>query len=535
MKQIFIFVCVILVVIVSCARMIAPDGGSEDTIPPQLLSVSPEPGCGWTNIREVTFAWSERLDPQSVSVFIYPPLDFELEIHASEMVVLFRDDVTDPDFVLHIPTGISDTRGNTTDTVYDFIYSSSDVLPEGILTINAERQGGSVPIPGTLVELYAIENCIDSLLYRRTHLDSTGHAEVKWISPGLYRILCYEDLDNSFIWESDDEAGSDTLLNFSTSDSFTVGMYLSVVDTIGPRLIETEAIDSYHMKVSFNEDICTDGLLENVDIIDSTGTDVLLYGYWETGNRSGTSVILESGKIHSEPYHIAVSGVTDLFGNTITDDTLEFTGTDSLPIDSLRIRSYFPEPGGTGIDPAGPYYISFNYRIDTDSLGERFSLHRISDNSLVSGELLLMDSRSFKFIPDHQLLGEQQYVFELQPGLTTLWGDSLTEPFSWVFSTAWGDEPGSIDGYIAWEGSDVIVLRLSRTGGDSDNSTRNAALLEGDYVIDNIPPGRYTASAFVDSNSNEVWDLTEPYGTFPGVLLIQPGLTTKGVNIEILP
>lgn len=515
--------------------MIAPSGGPEDRISPELLSILPEPGTVMTDISVISFIWSERLDPQSISIFIYPPSEFEIEVHASEILVLFEEDTPEPYFVVHIPPGISDMHGNATENSYDLIFSSLDVLPEGTLTVSAEKPGGSIPAPGTYLELYSIENGIDTELTRRTTLDSTGHSEIQWISPGLYRVLCYEDLDNSFLWESDVEAGADTLLLFDTADSFEIEMYLSVVDTIGPILTEIEPLDSYHSKVSFNEDIFTDGLLENITFLDSAGTEISILGYWESGNRTGTSLILESAVLHPERYRLIVSGIYDLCGNIITDDTLEFTSIDSLPLDSLRIRSHFPEPGGTYIDPAGPYYISFNYRINPDSLLDRFSLHCVSDGSLISGDLVAMDGRSFKFTPDHQLLGEQQYVFELLPGLCTTWGDSLSETFSWAFSTKWGDEPGSLSGSITWGGAETLVLQLTRTGGDSDNDTRTAVLFSGNFSMSNIPPGRYSASAFVDANDNEIWDITEPYGMYPGVLLVQPGLMTSGVNIEILP
>ena len=230
-----------------------------------------------------------------------------------------------------------------------------------------------------------------------------------------------------------------------------------------------------------------------------------------------------------------ISGVEDLMLNSSPLDSLKFFGVDSIPADSLRIRSYYPAPGADNADPAGPYMISFNYWIDPDSLAARFSLRRVADSVLVQGTLTVVDGRTFKFYPEHQLIGEQQYRLELLPGLSTMWGDTLRMPFTWVFSALWGDEPGSISGRITGSVYPPVILQISRTGGGGDASVTYAAAQRGDYRINDIPAGRYTVAAFIDTDASGAWSPMEPYGTFPGVVLVQPGLVTDEVYIDILP
>ena len=147
----------------------------------------------------------------------------------------------------------------------------------------------------------------------------------------------------------------------------------------------------------------------------------------------------------------------------------------------------------------------------------------------------MVDGRSFEFYPEHQLIGEQQYRFELLPGLSTLWGDTLRMPFTWAFVALWGDEPGSITGRVSGSVFPPVVLQISRTGGGGDAEVTYATVQQGDYRVNDIPAGRYTVAAFVDIDNGGTWSSMEPYGTFPGVVLVQPGLITKDVNIEILP
>ena len=76
---------------------------------------------------------------------------------------------------------------------------------------------------------------------------------------------------------------------------------------------------------------------------------------------------------------------------------------------------------------------------------------------------------------------------------------------------------------------------ICRSGGVSDASELSASVQTGQYLVDEIPAGRYTVAAFVDNDGDGTWDSMEPYGTYPGVVIVQPGLITQEVDIEILP
>ncbi len=509
--------------------MAAPGGGPEDKTPPEIVSVFPPPGAGYTDLRRISIEWSERLDEASVAVFIYPTVEYSWDVSGSTIKIELESAVGEEPLVIHLPKEIRDRRGNQAGILEDLVYSSADSLPEGQLMISMVRQGGGNLSAITLVELYK-----DSVLVRRTIPDSTGTAWIKWLEQGDYRLLCYEDPDRSYQWNSQQEAGIDTSVNLI--DSMQVYFTLTVVDTVGPILTEITAFDSYHIQLFFNEEVSYESFSRGVVVLkDTLGNEIPVNGYWLPGGYSGNTVVLESCRIPDEEITAYIYGIEDLMLNSSSLDSLEFFGVDSIPEDSLRIRSYYPAPGSDNADPAGPYRISFNYWIDPDSLAARFSLIRIADSVLVEGNLEVVDGRSFEFYPEHQLIGEQQYRIDLLQGLSTLWGDTLSMPFGWAFSPIWGDEPGSISGRITGTLSSLLRLQISRTGGGGDDAITYAPVEAGIYRIDDIPAGRYTVAAFIDSDGYGTWSPMEPYGTFPGVVLIQPGLITGDVDIEILP
>jgi hypothetical protein len=518
--------------------MQAPGGGPIDEEPPVLVQVLPEPGPGQPGLAVVRLEWSERLDPASAAVFLYPPIEHRLNISGDAMTVELADPLGEGIVVIHVPPEISDARGNDSGIPHDLVYGGGELLPACEIGITLDRQAGGSLSDRTLAELYMGDDVDGTGLVRRTSADSLGSVTMKWLTPGTYRLLCYEDMDRSFQWSSDVEAGMDTIIVLeSPADTLDLAMTLTVVDTLGPILVEAGAPDRFHVSITMNEEVSLESFSEGEFTLlhDSSGTSVPVNGMWLQGGAADATLTLETYDLGTGELTLYLEGVRDLLGNPSSRDSMVIAVSDSLPTDSLRIRSHYPAPGGEGIDPAGPYSISFSYFVDLDSLDARFSLTRLADSTEVDGRLIRIDGRAFDFIPNHQLVGEQQHLFMLLPGLHTAWGDSLLEPFSWAFEPAWGDEPGSISGSVSGTSAPLVVLQVSRTGGEGDGSMRFAVIAPGSFLLEDVTAGRYTVSAFIDTDGGMDWDPMEPYGTHPGVVMVQPGLVSEGVDIDILP
>ncbi|MBD3276940.1 MAG: hypothetical protein GF388_01450 [Candidatus Aegiribacteria sp.] len=522
----------VLTAFLSCARMVAPGGGPADETPPEVVSVSPEPGAGFSDLEKMEILWSERLSSATAAVFLYPQVSFDLDTDGSTMTVELDSFPSSGTLVVHLPPEVADRRNNQSGLPLDLVYSSLDSLPEGSIAVSMTRQGGGSIADRTLSELYE-----DSVLVRRTTPDTSGIVRFRWLDPGSYRLICYEDPDRSFSWDPEQEAGADTTVSLTAySESLFVETNLTVVDTVGPILTDITARDAHHIRMDFNEEVSYASFGEgDVAFADSLGENLEIFGYWLSGGYSSSSVILETSRMPDSRITAYVNGITDLMNNVSDADSLDFYGTDTLPRDSLRVISYYPAPGTRNADPAGPFRIAFNYWIHPDTLQRHLELLRVTDSTVIEGELEIVSGRSFEFYPHHQLIGEQQHRFELAPGLFTAWGDTLLDPFSWSFATLWGDEPGAVSGEVSGTGAPVITLRISRTGGGGDGSIRYADVRPGYYRIEDVPPGRYTVAAFVDSDGGGTWSAMEPYGTFPGVIMVRPGLETEDVDIEILP
>ena len=530
---IFFLLCFIQLFFPGCAKIASPGGGPEDNTGPEIIEIHPEPGARYSELVSIVFVWSERLEKNLVVVSLFPPVEHELKVNDLEIEITLKRAIGDTTLVIHFPVSVSDQRGNRIPSPLEFVFSGRESLTTSAIDLRCIRQGGGRISNSTRIELFSSEN---EELLRVTEPDTTGHAFIQWMDPGTYLVRCYEDTDFDFIWNQELEAGSETLITVNTSDTLNLQPVLSVVDTIGPRIADVESLDGYHIRIDFTEDLSSQVIDKTVfTISDSTGTSINVFGIRLAGGRSANTAYLTTAFQNDSELLLKVSDIIDLIGNKTSLDSISFTGSSEYPEDSLRITSYYPPEGGENIPAGGPFSISFSDWVDIDSLSCRWSLMRVSDSLNIDGSIERIDSRSFRFVPFIQLLGDRQYLFTLLPGLVSVYGDSIEEARHWSFLAAWGNEPGSLSGILSGSGSRSAILQIAPTG--SSGETIYVTIQQsGVFAVDSIPAGRYTVSGFIDSNGDATWNgASESYGVFPGIVDINPGIETENVDIEIFP
>ncbi|HOA05109.1 MAG TPA: Ig-like domain-containing protein [Candidatus Fermentibacter daniensis] len=518
-----------LILAAGCARIVAPSGGPEDKSPPSVVSVSPPPSAGVPELDRITISWDERLQQSTIEAQLFPRIPARIGSSQRSITISLEEPLGARTLLVHIPSSLSDQHGNELGATLDFAYSGLDTLPSGVIRISTARQGGTVFGAEVRVEVTDESN----ELVRRTTPDSTGIAFAGWLPGGGYSVLCYEDLDRSMTWERDMEAGAETTLVLPAADTLTLDMVLTVVDTVGPRLVSVTSLDAFHLQVDFNEQPAIPAAPgASFSLSDPSGARIGILGCWGSGARDARSLILATGALPAGLCILRTDGtIEDLLGNASDPDSIEFTAVDSVATDSLRLQSMYPPPGATEVSASTIIAFSFSDWVDYDSLLTRFSLSRVLDGSKVEGTLTARDSRSFEFAPLHDLMGEEQYRVEILSGLESPSGDTL-QTTGWAFVAAWGDEPGSIEGVVRGGGANIVI---GVTAAGSSGDSFSFGIRSGPFVLEGIPAGRYTVSAWTDRNGNGVWDPGEPYGNCPGVVLVNPGIATTGVAIEILP
>ena len=520
----------VLLLLASCAKIVAPAGGPVDNNPPEVIDVFPEPGYVEEIPEEITIVFSEKIRGSEEDVQLYPHQGGEVLVHSNEVNIVTGTD--NGLAMVTISSNLEDLRGNRIINPETFVWNSIPEDSFAEVSITVLRSGGGSVTSHARCDFFLLP---DTASPRITHYpDTMGIINTGWLSAGDYRILCYEDVDQSRRWDPEREPGCASEITMISGDQTELTMTMTIIDSIGPRISDLFVLDGWHLDILWNEQIrVNSGARQFLTV---TGPDTLpveVYGAKASAGRSSTGrMTVYTEELSDTVYTIAIQGIQDLEGNPSLADTLEFWGSDSLPSVKLAVQSAYPADGGVEVPPAGPFFISFTDWVDESAVDSLYTITRVADSTTVEGEFIRTSATAFSFTPNSELLGERQYRVDFFTGLVSLQGDSVSRQ-SWTFTPSWSEQPGFVSGVVSGTSASVVTMVLASAGGTGEVIT--AEFAPGAYSFADVSGGRYTISVFVDWNSDNIWSPGEPYGAWPGVVEVFPGIETENINIRVVP
>ena len=465
-----------------------------------------------------------------MDIQLYPDGGGEVVFRGNEVHISFSGE--SEIVIVNLSSTLEDMRGNSIVNPETFIWNSIPEDSFASVSVSLLRDGGGTVTGNARCDFFLMP---DTTFPEISHFpDTLGFVDASWLYPGDYKLIAYEDSDRSRTWDPEREPGTTNEVTLTPGEHAELSMTMTIIDSIGPRISELIVTDSWHLDVLWNEQIIANH--DDSRHISITGPDSMPINIVSLGTSSGRStngrMTIYTQELTDTLYTIAVSGIADLAGNPSLPDTIEFWGTDSLPSSKLAVQYTFPNDGAIDIPPSGPFYITFTDWVDESAVDSLYSVTRVSDSTVVNGEFQRTSALTFSFIPFEDLLGARQYRTDLLPGLVSLQGDSVSGN-SWTFIPAWSESPGIISGSISGTGASVVSMVFAPAGTTGEILT--ADFTPGLYTFEDLPGGRYTVSVFVDWNSDNIWNPGEPYGAWPGVVEIFPGIETTGIDIKVLP
>ena len=515
---------------VACAKIVAPAGGPVDIIPPEVISVYPEPGFVDSIPKEITIVFSEKVRGSEENVQLFPDTDGDVILQGSGASIFTGIDSGLA--MVTISSNLEDLRGNRIANPETYVWNTIPADSFAEVSVTVLREGGGSVTSSARCDFLLLPDTVSTTV---THYpDTSGIVEAGWLSVGEYRIFCYEDIDQSRSWDPEREPGSSADIQLLAGDLEELTMTMTIIDSIGPRISDLTVLDGWHLEILWNEQINVN--LASQQLVSITGPDSLpveIYGVKSSAGRSSTGrLTVYTEELADTMYTISVHGILDLAGNPSLADSIEFWGTDSLPDTRFAVQSAYPADGSVEVPPAGPFFISFSDWVDESSLESLYTVTRVADSTIAAGEFVRTSAIAFSFTPHSELLGERQYRIDLLPGLISLQGDSL-DGQSWTFTPAWSERPGVISGVVSGTGASVVTMVVAPAGSGGEVVTADFA--PGAFSFSDVAGGRYTVSVFVDWNSDNVWNPGEPYGAWPGVVEVFPGVETENINIQVVP
>ena len=223
MKYIYsIFICLLL--LSSCANIVAPTGGAEDTSPPKVLSKTILEKEGYTSIH-FTFNEYIQLNKWEEYFYISPPIEKKVQkkIRGKMLSLIIEDTLAkNTTYNIALNNCIKDNNeGNILDTL-NFIFSTSDNIDS--LTLSGKLQDAYTltEVENAWIMLFA-ENRTDSVIFKKkpnyiAKTNKNGYFYFPNLNRKNYKIVALTNFD--FIYNEDEKiAFLDSVVN-AERDSF---------------------------------------------------------------------------------------------------------------------------------------------------------------------------------------------------------------------------------------------------------------------------------------------------------------------------
>ncbi len=198
---------VLILMLVSCARMGRPDGGWYDETPPHVVGASPADGGVNVKTKKMRIFFDEfiKLENATEKVVVSPPQMEQAEIKSTgkQITVELKDSLKEnTTYTIDFSDAISDNNEGNPLGNYTYSFSTGDHIDTLEVSGCVLQADNLEPVKGILVGLYAeIDNdsCfIKQPMLRVARADSRGHFVIRGIAPGNYRVYALNDQDGDY-------------------------------------------------------------------------------------------------------------------------------------------------------------------------------------------------------------------------------------------------------------------------------------------------------------------------------------------------
>jgi hypothetical protein len=562
-----------------CAKEGMPPGGPVDTTPPKVISVSPKPDSTRVDLSskiEITF--SERMSNKQTeeSIFLSPypkkPLDFGW--HKSKLTISFADSLLkDKTYVVTIGTGAQDLRGNHLSESYTFAFSTGTALDYGAISGTVWLRKRNIS-PALTTEEFHTESGVSIWAYLFsdtsqidpeinkpdyvTQSDTDGNYSLRSLSSGhpdapqKYRLFAVDDLNRDLLWDPDKEAigvsTQDVELTSTNISKQHLDFIIELRDTIKPTLLNCQALNKNQVRLNFDENLKAESVLnpdhfkiKSISTPESLKVDVVYY----QENITNNIFILTEATNPQEKYEIKAFDLEDELGNLLdtSANTCIFTGSAISDTAGPKVVSTSPKEGEYGVLQDAEVKLIFDEPPNHSSVESSFSFSD-SNGAFVSGKSRWGNPNTFVFSPDSLLLGGMKYQIKLESKrILDLFGNPMADSvFSLNFTTLNPDTLGSLSGKVetlekSITGDIVVTLYLLN---EIKKTYRKNLLQPGTFLFENILPGNYMVSAYVDLNqdgnltigSPKPFVPSEPFTFFPDTVYVRSRWETEKVDLQ---
>ncbi|MCK4664110.1 MAG: Ig-like domain-containing protein [Bacteroidales bacterium] len=327
-------ILLLLVLIVSCAKVVAPTGGEKDTSPPEIVKSSPENFSVNFTDKKIIITFDEYIQLKNVNqeLLTSPPHNEkpEIKLRGKSLVINIKDTLEqDVTYNLNFNNAIADNNESNILKNYQYIFSTGNIIDTLFIVGHLYNAFNLDFEEETFVMLY--KNYNDSTPYKKipdyvAKTDEEGAFFLNNLCSGSYRIFALKDANSNYLFDQPSEA-------------------IAFLDTLlVPKVEIIEVFDTVKVKVP-EDTVFVDSVVKSEKLISSL-EDIHLFLFQEdyqkqylvssSREKKGNCTFIFNKPLDKElivnpvNFTIPESEEWKIIEKSITNDTINYWITDSL-------------------------------------------------------------------------------------------------------------------------------------------------------------------------------------------------------------
>jgi uncharacterized protein (DUF2141 family) len=500
-----------LILLSSCAQVVAPSGGKIDNTPPHVTRYKPDSAAVNFKAKHIEIEFDEFvvLKDQTSQILISPLMDKQPDVHVDNKSIIIdlkaplKDSTT---YTISFGNAIQDNHEGKSIANFRYVFSTGTYVDSLALSGNVINALTRQPEKSMLVMLYAALS--DSTPFLQTpayfaRTDASGNYRIENVKPGTYKVFALLDANANYKFNSSEQLGFiEEPFNFRRNDTINLVVFKQNPEV---QRIKKAYQDGYRkIKIAFAmpaEDISLEPLnmaiLPEQSVIEKTsGGDTL--SYWFKIPESDSLILrVRDKRMICDTLRYKLFTRTKLINQNKGKKPFLVLTTNLRP-DKL-------------FDLDSPILFEFASPVtDLVTAADKIQLREdtLKKNIFERGKLFWKDkqrSLRFRVWSDslHPLKESHKYHLLVLPGAFTDIQGFTNDTVKIDFRTQESRYYGTLKMHLHVSPG-TYLLQLLDEGG---NIVRSVSLKQGeDLDFNYLPPAKYQVRLIYDSNGNGRWD-----------------------------
>lgn len=211
-KQYGLLLVVVISLLMGCAQMVAPTGGTKDTTPPEVLSSKPNSRSHSFNASEIVIRFDEYIQVSNIEdqLIISPPFNEKPEVVVDGKQLKIRSIPSlqpNTTYTLHFGNSIADVHEKNVLSNFSYVFSTGKEIDSLFLRGNILNGFNLKPEPSYTIALYSDSSFSDSTIYLKkplylTKSDASGLFQLNNLPHTQFKLFAFKDENKNLLYNS---------------------------------------------------------------------------------------------------------------------------------------------------------------------------------------------------------------------------------------------------------------------------------------------------------------------------------------------